>query len=284
MGSTTDRKTLWQPIVRAAPWIGVLVLIGGAVIMAVRLGVAATVLWFAFAALAGAMLLFWEALRSVIDPEAGGADADQAAIVAGEIGDLERRKKSALKALRDLEFEHSIGRLSDEDHRVLREKYRGEAREAMGAIDESLGNFLTEAEALVAKTVSETEKLQEKARESKAAGDEGDDEGDDEDDADDDDSADDADDEDADDEDEGGPDAVPAASAESTKTTESGTSAEPRASDEGEKVRAEVSPGDAAMPPLSKAEALRCPSCQTLNDADAVFCKKCASRLQESAS
>ena len=54
----SKRDNRWKTVMRMAPWIGISVLLGGALIMGLRLGVPAAILWFAFAALAGAILLF----------------------------------------------------------------------------------------------------------------------------------------------------------------------------------------------------------------------------------
>jgi hypothetical protein len=235
-----ERDDRWAGVSRAAPWIGGAVLVVGAVITGLRVGVPAAVLWFGFAALAGAVLLFWEALRSVVDPEATADEADRAA-VAGEMADLEARKRGAVKALKDLEFEHSIGRMSDEDYNALREKYRGEARAAMEAIDRGLGAYLDEAKKLVADALTAVESGRTAAREAEPASE---------------------------------PES-PGSTAESldeTATTEAIDSDEAKRDE-----RAAAAATDGA----STAAARTCPSCGTRNDADATFCKRCAARLEE---
>ncbi len=143
---------------RALKWIATAVVIVGAVIVALRFGAPSVVLWFAFAALTGAVMLFWEALRHGLAGDESSDDEDDGG--SGVPADLEDRKNSALRALRDIDFEHSIRRLSDEDHEALREKYRAEARAAMQSIDESLnrqhGAFMPRAKALVARAAGET--------------------------------------------------------------------------------------------------------------------------------
>src|SRR5262249_54612330 len=62
---------------------------------------------------------------------------------------------AALRAIKDIEFEHSIHRLSDEDYAALREKYRAEARAAMEAMDQGLGQYLSRAEQLIARAPGE---------------------------------------------------------------------------------------------------------------------------------
>ncbi len=174
-------------------------------VVAVPIGLAkgapAVVLWFGFSMFSGAVLLFWETLRLVLDPTRSG-DATEGDDDGAALGALEERKRAALQALRDLEFERSIGRIGEEDHRALEARYREEARAAMRAIDEGIGPWRSRAEAMLAE--AEAAELGEK------------------------------------------PDAA------KTETK-----------------------ADAAL----VAEA-GCPKCQTLNDEDAVFCKRCGHRLK----
>jgi hypothetical protein len=189
-------------------------LVAGAVVLvvAVPLGVVrgapSVVLWVAFALLAAAVLLFWEALRTALDPAAPGDDADLDE--EGVPTDLEAVKKAALKGLKDIEFERSIGRLSEEDHKELEQKYRAEARAAMRAIDEGLGQWLPRAEALLDEVAGGAVAPVEK------------------------------------------PAATP------------------------EKEPQEESPKEAVV---AEAKTVACPKCETANDTDAVFCKKCGTRV-----
>jgi ribosomal protein L40E len=146
VASTSDRNrtSAYVPLAAAA------VLLGGAAVVWARFGAPAVVLWLAFAALAGAILLFWESLRAAIDPGAPG-DEGEAGGPADPLAELDARKRAALRALKDLEFERSIHRLSDEDYAALSEKYRAEARAAMEAMDRGLGAYLARAEELFAR-------------------------------------------------------------------------------------------------------------------------------------
>jgi len=163
-------------------------------------GAPAVALWVAFALLAAAVLIFWEALRTVLDPAAPGdpLDTDDA----GTPSALEARKRAALKALKDIAFERSIGRLSEEDYQELEARYRAEARDAMRAIDEGLGPWLARAEAMLAETAQNALNL------------------------------------------------------------------------EGEGPPADLPPREATL-----SHDKQCVKCATVNDGDAVFCKKCGARI-----
>lgn len=207
---TTDRSEGRDELARYVPAVGAAVVLVVAVPLGILRGAPTVVLWIAFALLASAVIVFWEALRTVLDPTAPGdeVDTDDEGVPA----ELEARKKAALQALRDIEFERSIGRLSDEDFKGLEKKYRDEARAAMRAIDEGLGPWMDRAEKLL-----------------DAAGE-------------------------------------PEAKAETKSDKKSKSKAEKRADEKAE----------------TKTEAkseVRCAKCETANDSDAVFCKKCGTRM-----
>ena len=152
---TTEHIEGRDELARHVPWIGVALVVAVAIPVGILRGAPSVVLWLAFTALASAVLLFWEALRTALDPTSAGdaIDIDDEGVPA----ELETRKKAALQALRDIEFERSIGRLSEDDFKGLEVKYRDEARAAMRAIDEGLGPWLARAEALFGKSAPLTE-------------------------------------------------------------------------------------------------------------------------------
>ncbi|MFO0604572.1 MAG: zinc ribbon domain-containing protein [Polyangiales bacterium] len=150
MASTNDPRAR-DPLARHVPTIAAAVVVGAAVPIGILRGAPTVVLWVAFALLSAAVLIFWEALRTALDPAAPGDDDDTDE--SGVPSDLEARKRAALKALKDIEFERAIGRLSEEDHKELDAKYRAEARAAMRAIDEGLGPWLSRAESMLDEAV-----------------------------------------------------------------------------------------------------------------------------------
>jgi rRNA maturation endonuclease Nob1 len=50
-------------------------------------------------------------------------------------GQLERQKLDAYAAIKEAEFDHRMGKLSDGDLKMLRDKYAAQAVEAMAALD-----------------------------------------------------------------------------------------------------------------------------------------------------
>ncbi len=47
----------------------------------------------------------------------------------------ERQKRQALAAIREVEMDHQMGKLSDEDLAVMRTRFEGQALEAMAALE-----------------------------------------------------------------------------------------------------------------------------------------------------
>lgn len=84
-------------------------------------------------ALVGAITIFWASLRSLVgESELSAVDAYLLAVPAAE----EEKKRSVLRSLKDIEFERSVGKLSDDDYRELSSKLRDEAKRLLRAIDE----------------------------------------------------------------------------------------------------------------------------------------------------
>lgn len=161
-------------------------------------------------ALGSAVVAFWQSVRGAFGlvDTAGARGEDETGADLDQLG----RKEALLQGLRDLDFDHEAGKLSDEDHRVERERIRAELKEVLRQIDLSVGPYREAAEASIAAIEAEV-----------LAG--------------------------------GAPDV-------------SADSAAPAA------------PAPEA-PVASDADAHRhvCPSCGTVNDPDARFCKKCATKL-----
>jgi hypothetical protein len=126
----------------------------------------------------------------------------------------EEQKQAVLRALKDLEFERSVGKITEDDYRELSQRYRSEAKALLLLVDRDLAPSLKKAEALVADRLG----------------------------------------------------SVPRATApDPTKPAEAAAPAE-------------TAPAAATA---SHAASGECPKCQTQNDLDARFCKKCGQSLGE---
>ncbi len=59
---------------------------------------------------------------------------------------VEEEKRAVLRALKDLEYERGVGKLSPEDYAELSSKYRAEAKRLIQSLDETLGAAREEVE------------------------------------------------------------------------------------------------------------------------------------------
>ncbi len=195
-----------------------------AIIGGVMGGAPMVVLALAGSALATGILIFWSSLRTLAgETKLSGADAYALGTPRAE----EEQKRAVLRALKDLEFERSVGKISDEDYRVLAARYRSEAKRLLRLLDaeeapqrarvEELVNKRLRREGLFVEEDEEDQKLEQ--------------------------ASDDAENSDAENDD--------------------------AENDDAENDDAE---NDDAKSPS-------CAACGTINDIDAVFCKKCGARL-----
>jgi hypothetical protein len=104
----------------------------GAVAAGALQGPSAVVLVLCAGALVSVIALFWASLRTLVGETAlSGADAYALGAPRAE----EERKRAVLRALKDLEFERSVGKISDEDYRALVAKYRAEGKRLIQALE-----------------------------------------------------------------------------------------------------------------------------------------------------
>lgn len=233
-----------------------------------------------------AVFAFWQSVRALFG---SGVDEISAAI-GGDRAALVDEKNSLLRALKDIEFERAVGKISDVDWKRLDASYRARAKDVLGELDKDLGPWREKAEKLVQERLGKSSasgsakgkaksKAQGKAkakgaepvaRASDATS-----------------SAEPA------DELSSAEPADEVSSAESSEDASSGEPAEETAAEEpAAKAAAPVAAvekpavADAAEKPAAAVEAAAkqiCPSCAAQNESDAVFCKKCAVRLAASA-
>lgn len=218
-----------------APITVLAALIGGA-----SAGIAPGLLILAGGMLLGAVLLFWSSLGRLTGESP--LTLEEAVGLAAPSPE-EERKRSILRALKDLDYERSVGKLSDEDFAELSTRYRTEAKTLLRSLEAELAPRREKAEARLRarlekegivdgpdKAKSKSAKSGKSAKKAQSPGE-----------------------------------------AESRSGAESKDDAEPRAS-------AEPSPGDGA--PETAKSAAQCPSCQTMNDDDARFCKRCGATIE----
>ncbi len=222
-----------QSLVENAKVIVPAAIIVGAGIAARIQGAAAAILVLAGGALLGVIVVFWSSLRTLLgETPLTGADAYAIGAPPAE----EERKRAVLRALKDLEFERSVGKISEEDYELLVTKYREEGKRLLRAIDEGAGPERERAAAFVAERLRDEGLLEGDAP--PAPRDE--------------------------DEEDAAPAPKPKARKKKKKKAAPKAEAAPAPRDDAD---------DDAGP--------TCASCGTVNDEDALFCKKCGARQKK---
>ncbi|MGK3988177.1 zinc ribbon domain-containing protein [Sorangium sp. So ce136] len=221
----------------------------GAGVAGLVAGPPAAILVLAGGALVAVIAIFWASLRVLLgETPLSGADA----YAIGAPRTEEEQKQSVLRALKDLEFERSVGKISDEDYAELVAKYRAEAKRLLRLLDADAQPRREQVAALVARHLRRAG-LQ----------------------------------------DDGGVQEPPvqgeedAASEPGDAAAEAGPAKRKRArarrleKQERDAAPADGERDDAAAAAAEDREAARtstCAVCGTLNDEDAVFCKKCGTK------
>ncbi len=104
-----------------------------AVVVGVAVGVEVSLLVVAAGALAGVIALLWASVQALTGESP--ITLEEAMTLAAPSAE-EEQKRSVLRALKDLEFERSVGKISEDDYAELSARYRGEAKRLMQLLDE----------------------------------------------------------------------------------------------------------------------------------------------------
>jgi ribosomal protein L40E len=113
-------------------------------------GLGPAILVLASGALLGTIALFWASVRT-LSGEAPLPDGMTAAAVRRSAAGTaaSERKRAALRALKDLELEHAVGKIDDDDYETLVRSYRELAKTAMRELDEGIDPLRARAEEIV---------------------------------------------------------------------------------------------------------------------------------------
>lgn len=142
----------WVEYVTENAWIGLVLMVPAAFVVGFIQGAPAAMLVLIAAALITVIALFWSSVRTLLgETPLSGADAYAIAAPRAE----EEQKQAVLRALKDLEFERSVGKISEEDYAVLVTRYRAEAKRLLRVIDEEAKPRRDRVEHLVRKRLVE---------------------------------------------------------------------------------------------------------------------------------
>jgi len=96
---------------------------------------------------AGAITLVITLMWSSVQALTGGSPLGfEEALGMGAPSKVEEEKRSVLRALKDLEYERGVGKISPEDYAELLAKYRAEAKRLIQSVDDALGPAREEVE------------------------------------------------------------------------------------------------------------------------------------------
>lgn len=121
-----------ERIVRLLPVIAALVVLAATVIIGAIFGDGFGVLVLAVGAMLAAITTLWNSVRALFG-ETPLTREDALAI--GAPSAEEEQKRAVLRAIKDVEFEKSVGKITQHDYEVLVAHYRAEAKRLLRQID-----------------------------------------------------------------------------------------------------------------------------------------------------
>lgn len=118
------------------------------VVVGVAAGIQVAFLVLAAGVLTFVISLMWASVQSLT----GGASLGfEEALGMGAPSKVEEEKRAVLRALKDLEYERGVGKISAEDYAELSAKYRAEAKRLIQSVDQALGPARGEVEKAIEK-------------------------------------------------------------------------------------------------------------------------------------
>jgi hypothetical protein len=144
-----------SPSMRLVRWAGPLAILLIAVVLGTLYGVQLVVLTLA----AGALLLVIWLLWSSVQALAGESELSfEEAFSMGTRSAEEEQKRAVLRALKDLDYERSVGKISEEDYHEYSARYRAEAKRLIRDLDENLAEARKQVEREVERRVSKLQR------------------------------------------------------------------------------------------------------------------------------
>lgn len=128
--------------------------ITSAIAVGFAVGVGPAILVLAFGALVGTIALLWASVRTLSGDAPLPDGLERAKSQSQAASALTERKRRVLRALKDLESEHAIGKIDDADYDAISDRYREEAKSVMRELDEEVAPSRAEAEKLALEYVA----------------------------------------------------------------------------------------------------------------------------------
>ena len=136
-----------------------------AVVVGLTFGVELSLLVVAAGALAGVIALLWASVQSLTGESPLTLEE---ALTLGAPSVEEEQKRAVLRALKDLEFERGVGKISEEDYVELSARYRAEAKRLMQLLDAGSEPERARAEKALRERIVKTAEAEAKAAEQAA--------------------------------------------------------------------------------------------------------------------
>jgi hypothetical protein len=119
-----------------------------AAVVGVVSGIGPALLILGGGALLGAIALLWASVRTLSGDAPLPVDLEALAARGRAVDGLADRKRRVLGALKDLESEHALGKIDDEDYDTFVARYRNDAKEIMREMDTRVAPMREQAERL----------------------------------------------------------------------------------------------------------------------------------------
>jgi len=124
-------------------WAAPLITLLAAIVAGTLFGVQLVVLTLAAAALLLVIWLLWSSVQAL----AGESELTfEEAFSLGARSAEEEQKRAVLRALKDLEYERSVGKISEDDYHEYSARYRTEAKRLIQSLDENLAESRKQVE------------------------------------------------------------------------------------------------------------------------------------------
>ncbi|HYP76708.1 MAG TPA: zinc ribbon domain-containing protein [Polyangiaceae bacterium] len=132
-------------------WAAPLITLFSAIIGGALYGVQLVVLILAAAALLLVIWLLWSSVQALT----GESELTfEEAFSLGARSAEEEQKRAVLRALKDLEYERSVGKISDDDYHEYAARYRAEAKRLIQGLEENLAEGRKQVEAELTRRLS----------------------------------------------------------------------------------------------------------------------------------
>ena len=125
--------------------------VGAAAVVGFTMNLGPAILVLTAGTLLGTIALLWASLRTLSGDAPLPLELEAMAIRSRKVDTLGEQKRRVLRALKDLELEHSVGKIDDKDYASLGDRFRGEAKTLMREMDEQIDPMRDEAERLANK-------------------------------------------------------------------------------------------------------------------------------------